>query len=61
MKAVFCSLTHTKTYFEGNISRGVFHRVFWGYRGEMEGVCVTKKAKNDPPQEKNHKSLKNPI
>ena len=48
MKAVFCSLTHTKTYFEGNISRGVFHRVFWGYRGGGRGMC-DQKGKKWPP------------
>ena len=61
MKALFCSCTHTKTCFEKNISRGVFHRVFWGCRGGVEGVCVTKKETNDHSQEKNCKSLKSPI
>ena len=45
MKAVFCSLTHTKTYFEGNISRGVFHIIFWGYRGCGKGMCDQKRQK----------------
>ena len=61
MKALFCSRSHIKTYFEENISRGIFHRVFCGCRGGVEGVCVTKKAKTDHPQQKNRKSLKNSV
>ena len=45
MKALFCSCTHTKTYFEENISRGVFHTVFWGYG---MGMWV-QKGKKWPP------------
>ena len=49
MKALFCSLTHTKTYFEENISRGVFHRVFWGCRGVWGGYVWPKRQQKWPP------------
>ena len=54
MKALFCSPTHIKTYFEKKISRGVFPIVCWGCRGCGRGICDQKSKKWPLTGKKSH-------